>query len=246
LAQVSARACHPGRRTALIAWVLAQGIVGNPFASLNEWLYDHAYFYRGYREPGKFIGLIALALAYGYGLGVAWIVDMIRPGWVPVVGPLAVAWPLLYTPTMVWGAAGQLKAVDYPRDWYSLNRRLNAEKDRGAVLFLPWHQYMSFNFAGRLIANPASRFFDRHIIQGDNAQIGLIEHQTSSPLSQKIEKDVLADDRQDVARRLKALGITHVVLAKEADYNQYAWLDDQPGLSLTAEGPTLKLYEVTP
>jgi hypothetical protein len=105
---------------------------------------------------------------------------------------------------------------------------------------------MRFGFADRLIANPASRFFDRTTIQGDNAEIGLIERQTSNATSEKIEKEILAEDRQEVSKKLKALGIKYVVLAKEADYKDYGWLDSQPGLGLVSDTATLKVYEVKP
>jgi hypothetical protein len=227
----------------VVALVLAQGIMGSPFAGLNGWLFDHVPFYRGYREPGKFIGLVALGLAYFFGLGVAWILERTRgKKWGEYLPPLLMALPLLYTPTMLWGAGGQLRAVDYPADWYSLNRTLNAETGEGKVLFLPWHQYMYFQFAGRLIANPASRFFDRPVIQGDNAEIGLIERQSSNPTSSFIEDDILAPDRTDVAARLRSRGIKYVVLAKEADYKKYAWLDSQPGIRLVSDSATLRVY----
>jgi hypothetical protein len=232
--------------TAAIALVLAQGVMGSPFAALNQWLYEQVPFFAGYREPGKFIGLIALALAYAFGLGAGWILERTRDRpWRDYLPPLLIVLPLLYTPTMLWGAAGQLRSVDYPADWYALNRTLDAQKGEGKVLFLPWHQYMYFDFAGRLIANPASRFFDRPVIQGDNAEIGLIERQTANPTSTYIEQEILADPT-GAAAKLRHLGIKYVVLAKTADYKEYGWLDSQPNLRLTSDTATLKVYEVTP
>jgi hypothetical protein len=52
----------------------------------------------------------------------------------------------------------------------------------------------------------------------------------------------LASGRQDVATKLRRLGITHVVLAKEADYEDYSWLDHTPGLQLISDTATLKVY----
>jgi hypothetical protein len=232
----------------VVGWVLAQGIMGSPFAGLNHWLMNHMPWYRGYREPGKFIGLIALGVCYLFGLGVAWLLERSsRWGWKAEWLPgLLVAIPLAYTPTMLWGAGGQLHAVNYPADWYALERRLGAEHSGGKVLFLPWHQYMYFGFAGRLIANPAPRFFDRPTVAGDNAQIGLIERQSSNPLSERIERDILSADtgRRDLGPRLRQLGFEYVVLAKEVDYRDYAWLDRSPDLHRVSDKGTLRVYRV--
>jgi hypothetical protein len=226
-------------------WVLAQGIMDSPFAGFDAFLYAHVPFFRGYREPGKFVGLMALPLAYGFGLGAAWLIEHTRRWPVAYFVPgLLIAIPIFYTPTMLWGAAGQLRAVDYPADWYTLGRTLDAGPKGDKVLFLPWHQYMYFDFAGRLIANPASRFFDRPTIQGDNAEIGLIERQSSNPTSEFIESQILAPGRQDMAAKLRSLGIKHVVLAKAADYTDYGWLESQPGIKLDSDSATLRVFEV--
>ena len=224
-----------------VGFVLAQGIMGSPFAPFNHWLMEHALAYRGYREPGKFIGLIALAVAYCFGLGADWLLARTKAAWLP---GLIVALPLIYTPTMLWGAGGQLQAVNYPSDWYALNRRLDAEHSSGKVLFLPWREYIRFGFAGRVIANPAPRFFDRPTVAGDNPQIGLIERQSTNPQSSFIEQQILPPSRINIASKLKSHGFEYVVLAKEADFQNYAWLNSQPGLSLVSDTPTLRVYKI--
>ncbi len=233
-----------------IALILAQGIMGSPFASFNYWLMQHVWIYRAYREPGKFVGLLALAICYLFGLGADWLLELTKNlewGRGALTG-LLIALPFAYTPTMLWGAAGQLHAVNYPKDWYALNQKLDAEHSPGKVLFLPWHQYMYFRFAGRIIANPASRFFDRTVIQGDNAEIGLIEYQSESPISRTIQTQILSPDtgQRDLGPRLHTLGIEYVVLAKEADYQNYQWLDHSSGLTLTSDTATLQVYKVEP
>lgn len=232
-----------------LGWVLAQGIMGSPFAHFNHWLFDHLPFYRGYREPGKFVALVALAEALLLGLGVAavhsWAVRRHPRSWLGQYGPgLLLMLPLLYTPNMAWGGAGQLRAVDYPRDWYNLNAQLANPASGGQVLFLPWHQYMYFDFADRVIANPAPRFFDRRTIAGDNPEIGLIERQTSSAQSEAIERSVViaGADHTQAAERLARLDIEYVILSKTADYDRYAWLDKQPELQLVSDTATLKVF----
>jgi len=77
------------------------------------------------------------------------------------------------------GFWGQLKPTDYPEDWYEINDILNNDPQDFNVLFLPWHQYMDFKWipnTQKRVANPASNFFDKPAIQGENTEIS-----TSTP-----------------------------------------------------------------
>lgn len=243
----------------LAALVLAMGIAWPPVAGLNRWLYTHLPFMQGYREPQKWVALVALALAYfgargvavlgqfqnskfkiqSYGRVKSYIFNFV------LLTPLLV--PILYTPTMLWGFSGQLSPRNYPGDWYAVNAQLNKDNDQFQVLFLPWHQYMSYGFAGRIIANPAPRFFDKPVIAGDNAEIGLIERQATSLATEYIERAVLgpAPTITAAGSKLAALNIKYVVLAKEYDWREYGWLDSQTDLKLEAETANLKLYRNT-
>jgi hypothetical protein len=256
--------------TGLAALVLAIGIAWPPVAGLNRWLYAHLPFMRGYREPQKWVALVALALAYFGAKGVGVIIEGIgyrvkgspvgtkieatspmlsRSGnWKIKIGSLLtlvlLLLPILYTPTMLWGFNGQLRPQNYPGDWYAVNARLNEDQDQFRVLFLPWHQYMSFEFAGRVIANPAPRFFDKPIIAGDNAEIGLIERQVSNLASEYVEAEVLdrSANMKHAGERLAKLNIKYVLLAKEYDWQEYDWLNSQADLRLEAQTANLRLY----
>jgi hypothetical protein len=226
--------------------VFAQGVMGSPFAPLDHFLLQNLPLARGYREAGKFVGLIALALSYLFGLGAAWLLDRsahtkLNPQWLP---GLLVAAGLAYAPTMLWGAAGQLRAVNYPADWSSLSSSLTSEHSSGRVLFLPWHLYMKFNFAGRIIANPASHFFTRPTLAGDNAEIGLVEDRSTNPKTSWVQSEILAPSRAGVAAKLRDRGFEYVVLAKAADYKDYSWLDSTPGLKLVSNSQSLRVYKL--
>jgi hypothetical protein len=179
-------------------------------------------------------------------LGADWLLTRAKrlhfnTDWLP---GLLLAIPLLYTPTMLWGAGGQLHAVDYPVDWYALDHRLEAEPHGSKVLFLPWHQYMNFPFAGRDIANPAPLFFGPRMVAGDNAEIGLIQSQSTNPQSKFIEQQILDPSRTDVASKLKSHGFEYIVLSKTADYKDYGWINSQIGLRLVSNTPTLRVYKI--
>ncbi len=243
---------------AVIAGVLAIGIAWPPLAGLNGWLVSHVPLFAGYREPQKFVALIALAYAYLGARGVdglLWQVQNLKFK-VQNLGQLKLltfnfalltflVLPLLYTPTMLWGFSGQLRSVDYPPEWYEANQFFVADSADFKILFLPWHQYLSFPFTGRIIVNPAQRFFAKPVLAGDNAEIGLIARQVANPTSSYIENDILAvaGSISDAGRRLSLIGVKYVVLAKTIDIEQHQWLDQQKELKLIIDNQSLRVYQ---
>lgn len=241
----------------LIAWLLAMGEAFRPTTGLFRFMVEHVPLFRGYREPQKFVALLALAYAFLGGLGVQAIIERLKKSQttrssgfgrhVLKLAPVAMlVVPILYTPLMLWGFTRQLTTVDYPADWYSLNRQLNADPGTFKVLFLPWHQYMSFHFTNnRIIANPAQPFFDKPIIQGDNIEFGDIFHQTQTPSSRIIENRVLRHHFEitNAGAELAPLGIKYVILAKEFDQSRYRFLARQTDLKLIGETPDYRLYQ---
>ncbi len=236
----------------VLALVMALGIAFGPVAPLNRWLTNYIPLFSGYREPQKFVALLALAEAYFCGIGLSRLIELIRTrkpkleNWkLQLVCAFCLLLPFIYTPTMLWGFNRQLKAVDYPRDWYALNERLNQDRDNFKVLFLPWHQYMKFDFAGRVIANPANIFFDRPVIQGDNAEFGEVFREVSNPVNEDIENRVLrpGDNAKEAGVGLAQHKIKYIILAKEVDWQDYDFLNHQSDLQLLEQTPNLIVYE---
>lgn len=240
----------------LVSFVLAVGVAHAWSAPISWFLDKYVPLFKGFRDSQKFVALLCLTYAYLGALGVERALDTVKrlkkvPSWLVALAPaLFLILPLLYSPLMLWGFGGQIRPVDYPRDWYQVNEMLNKEPGEFRVLFLPWHQYMGFSFAGRVIANPAHDFFDRPVIQGDNIEFGKIYRQTSNPTSDYIEKNVIQPILQpkegttvsDIGKRLKPLRIKYVILAKDADYGKYLFLDTQKDLRLVRDSANLTVY----
>jgi hypothetical protein len=229
---------------ALIGLVLAAGLTVQPFSFFNRLLYDHVPFYRGFREPHKFVGLIALAYSALGSLGFIHLAGRIKSwssSWRQAALALLMILPIAYTPTLLWGGGGQLRATDYPADWYEIDQTI-ISKAKGRALFLPWHQYMRFDFADRVIANPAPIFFSGDVIAGDNAEIGLLERQIDSSEADVIEPLLSRRDIQDAGARLAPLGVQYVILSKTADWEDYGWLDQQSDLRVIWESETLVVF----
>jgi hypothetical protein len=186
---------------------------------------------------------------------------------------MMLALPIMMTPTMLFGLNWQLFASDYPEEWYGLRERLRtasfdtscevrAASESGRcfdLLVFPWHQYMGFDFARRIIANPASGFFGNvRTLDGDNMEFGKIYTSSSRPESRIVESYVGPGgsfpkglDEAEAARfvaDLKRLGIRRVLLLKESDFKKYGdWLaeiEKYGNVSIAEDNAKLTLYLV--
>jgi hypothetical protein len=203
----------------------------------------------GYREPQKFVAIWALGYCLFAAYGGATLLrhSHKRPLAYTSTALALLLIPLLLTPTMWWGFRGQLTPRHYPAGWYDMRALLETDNSHGAVLFLPWHQYMSYGFAGRIIASPAENFFaSKTMIVSDDPELGGAIATTATSQTVAVGKllDTAAHNPQ-LARSLRDHTIKYVLLAKDYDYREYRYLDHTPGLQLVAETSTLKLYRNT-
>lgn len=125
-----------------------------------------------------------------------------------------------------------------------MNTQLNKDRSNSRVLFAPWHQYMSFNFTGRIAVNPAEQFFDKPTIVSNNLEFG-----DASPTVPNAEKSELggylrqaSNGSKILAKQLADHRIEYILLAKDDDFNTYGYLDKQPNLQLSQDTSTLRLY----
>jgi hypothetical protein len=230
----------------VVGFVLAVGTAGTVFAPFNQFLFDHVPFYAGYREPQKFAALLALAYAYFGAYGVAYVAGRLRGRVRSGVLVALCLLPVACAPLMLFGAAGQLKAVDYPADWYATNEYLQKHAADTKTLFLPWHLYMNFGFAERVIANPAPKFFETTVVASKNPELGGATSYATDALTQKLDSSLLpgAAQNPNLAKDLHALGFSHILVAKEYDYRKYEYLHDKTGIVLERDTKNLLLYSV--
>jgi hypothetical protein len=238
---------------AVISALLATGISG-PFGGIFEFLFNNIFFLKGFREPHKFVALLVLAYAYLGGLGVAELEKVARTriagGYnkfaMLLLIALVLSTPFIYSFTMFNGFWGQLKTTDYPKDWYGVNDYLNQDKQDYNVLFLPWHLYMDFKWlpgGQKRIANPASIFFDKPVIQGDNMEAGSIYSSSSNPISGYIEFLLGKKDKiENFGELVAPINVKYIILTKEVDYEKYDFLKTQKDLELVKDTENLVVF----
>ncbi len=223
-----------------VACLLAIGIV-------TPWLAEHIPLFAGYREPHKFVGLVALAYAILAGQGTIDVLrrhnERSRKRAADLTTAALLLLPVMFTPPMPWGFAGQLTPRHYPAAWTDVNELLSQDPEVFQTLFLPWHLYMHFDFAGRVIANPAPDFFTKPMIISDDPEFKGATATAPDPKKQALG-NVLTDanHREDLGERLTPYDVKYIILAKETDHEAYGFLGHQKDLSLQLENTSLKLY----
>lgn len=221
--------------------LLALGDQG-PTGPLFRFLFDHLPGFAIMREPQKFVALLVLAYAVGFGFALEDLTRRVqgRRGHL-ALGALALGLPIMYTPTLFLGLGGQVKTSQYPPSWAAADR-IMGEGD-GKVLFLPWHQYLGFPFTGRVIANPADAVFRRDAIEGDNVELTNLA--TSSTLKRSAYLEFLFAHGGELCafgRLVAPLGVEYVALASAADSDRYGWLNEQVDLERVLDRPGMVLY----
>lgn len=255
-----------GRRAGRLVWsfglIWLVGLILASGASIQfsrpafEWLFDHLFFLRGFRDSQKFVALLCLSYSYLGGLGVyqlaRWRAEHQQKGLTLYRGAvlgvivLALVVPLVYSYPM-FGFHGQLKPTDYPQEWYEVNDHLNEDEDDFNVLILPWHMYMDYSWLpnkDKRLMNPAQRFFDKPAICGDNIEVGSIYSQSTNPTSNYVDFVLENGDAiENLGELLAPLNVKYVVLLHEADYEEYGFLAQQRDLEVELEKGSLTLFK---
>jgi len=216
--------------SALIALLLALGMVALP----------------GFREPQKFVGLVALMYAVLFSQGITRFAHNYRkqPTKASAVTAAAFVLCVALTPIMFLGFCGQLSPRHYPADWQKIDQKLSSDADSFQTLFLPWHLYMHFAFAGRIIANPAESYFEKPVLVSNDPEFNGASVTSEDPIKQDLGQNILPNASQsaNLGEKLAAKRIKYIIFAKESDAPDYDYLDKQSDLELIQETDSLKLY----
>lgn len=236
--QQNRRLCWFFGTVAIVAVLAASG-------AGHGWIAGHIPFFAGYREPQKFAALLALCYVIFAAGGAQSLVTKLQawPTSQALVKGAVFLLPFALAPTMLWGFAGQLSPRQYPAGWATVNEELRRDDEQFNVLFLPWHHYMSFGFAGRLIANPAPDFFDKPMIISQDPEVGGLT--ARDPPQQALTRLVASAPRHahsHLGALLLPYKVKYIVVAKELDYQQYDYLDTNPDFRQVKNTNSIMLY----
>lgn len=200
----------------------------------------------GLREPHKIAALVVLSYSVFAAFGVNSFLNWAKEKAEVFYSIAAIAiliLPFMFMRVMFWGFNGQLTPREYPAGWSGVNQRLQQDNADFVAIFLPWHQYMSFDFSGRIIANPAPKFFDKPVIVSSDPEL---DGATSGLMTdrEKAIAQILSNSKNqpNFAQQLADQNIKYIIVAKAADYKEYGFLQNQPGLQQTEDYESIVLY----
>jgi hypothetical protein len=207
------------------------------------------------RDSDRFLGPAVLPLLPGVALVTAalWRRGRLGARALHAVAVLLVAWPVLCLPSMAWGLGGQLRPVDYPREWSTvadlLARPGSPGVSSGATVVLPWHgTYRAFAWnAHRAQLDPAPRYLPGDVLIDDRIFLGhgadAVVLSNEDPMLAAVTTALRGTDPGGMASALRRLGIAHVVVEKDngvrpADVPAGTVVHDGAGLTLVDLGPS--------
>jgi hypothetical protein len=239
----------------LIGLILEAGVAEPRVAPFIRWLDAMFPPYRGMRDSGKWASL--LAVVYAQLIPLAWIAfrevikgrlkrRTLRDMSLAITAGMALALPLYYGNGLLFGMHSQILPSQYPAGWYAADRVMIAENTRSRALFLPWHLYLRLSFVrnvNSVVANPAPDFFSiPTVASGDPEVTGITAPDTTD--QRTIQGLINAGGAGDWARGLRSRDVRFVVVAKELDWQNYAYLDRQAGLEKVGDYGSVVLYRV--
>lgn len=191
--------------------IASMGMAESPVQAVNAWLFAHVPFWSGFRDSQKWSAMVVLVYTWWLGLASERL---------PRTGRLVLlAAVFAFTYPMLGGFWGQLRPTWYPDEWAQANAALQQGPACKAV-FLPWHMYYepSWNH-DRLVANPATAYFDCQMIVSRNVELGSIRTQGPIDLTyDAIDGAITGRDALTSEQRLavlRAAGAKYVVVTSD-------------------------------
>ena len=232
--------------TCLVAGILGMGRSFPVTEPIARFMFERVPGYGIFREPQKWVALLALGYAVFAGVGlqlVAGRLDKLRTGAGHLVC-IGVLLPLVATRLMLWGFGGAVENSQFPPDWERVNEITAGQP--GSILALPWNLYQPISFAGeRTIANPMPHYFSSDVIVSKEARLFVADETRPSDPRDAYVQNIMNRRRNvaDFGQLVAPLGIRYIALAHVADWSTYGFLERQDDLDLLFEGEDMTLYE---
>lgn len=209
----------------------------------------HIPGFKGLRDTEKVLGLLAFFYAFFVPWGLAKLSEVFSASGFPksryLLSGITSIFIGLSVSTMFFGFSGFIKPSVYPASWQEA-RTILSEDGGNRVLLLPWQKYLPISFAeGRRILNPSFSYFLPQGIGSTYAENAYLYHEGEDPYFLPVTYLVHAiEDRDTIIGDLKEDGITHILLIKEGNYEDYDFLGSLRSLSEVLEGEDIILYQI--
>jgi hypothetical protein len=240
------RAASALATSCLVAVVLGMGRSFPPTEPVARFMFERVPGYGIFREPQKWIAVLALGYGVFAGVGLQMLSSALRrlhTGARPVVAA-AVVLPLVASSTILWGFGGRVSLSHFPDGWQRAEE-ITRSKD-GSILAMPWNLYQPMRLTGgRFVANPMSHYFSSEVLVSGDARL-FVRNETPPPDPRDTFVDALIRGRRAIDRMgafLAPMGVRWVALVHDADWPFYRFLFRQQDLSVAFEDDDITLFE---
>jgi arabinofuranan 3-O-arabinosyltransferase len=137
------------------------------------------------------------------------------------IAPLVGVWPLWTGAAIKTASAGVASdRVALPSEWRKLAAAVNASQKQGKALVLPIDDYYqvptTWGFYGA--DNLVRRLLKRPVLQSD-PQLYVGDSEVFDALLHSVERTITLNDGRGTAQLLAALGVSHVIVRKDIDFD---------------------------
>jgi hypothetical protein len=227
----------------LIAIVLASGISLSFTRNITHWLFEHVPIYRGLRETQKWGAVIVVVYAVFISTGVSVLLRNIYVArYKKAVSLFLGIVIIMQAPLLLGGFFGQIQPVQYPADWYIAEDTIECSNNE-QILLLPWHMYMSYSWTHSIIASPAPAFFSCPVLVSTATEFKGIYDNSNNAVSQSVVQWVQQKGESGLLHDEK-MNIGYIVVAKDADWENYTWLEELAYIKQIQDTETLQVYKV--
>ena len=228
-----------GALGALLALGMASSVTRQP----TVFLMDHVPPLRSFRDTQKGVALLVFAYAFLGALAIEELVAAQRRRIAATgLAAAAVALPLVYGAGLFGGAGGELHSVHFPSSWHAADQILKRDAATSRTLFLPFHGYLHLGFArSRVTYNPAPGYFSTPILASRAVTTNPALNDTDDAQELALRPLLANPTAPAVGRCLAALGVSHVLLAHEADWRSVAAIASRPDMRVVGRWPELTL-----
>jgi len=235
-----------------LAYIFSAGIGETVFRSINVWFLEHIFFWPGFRDSQKFVGLLALSYSFLAGIGLFCLTEHIKGkrkfyDFLPLI---LLTVPVYFGYLVLGGFQNQLQPVFYPAVWERSKQIIQNDDSKTHTLFLPWHGYFSLKFNNNLItANPSKRFFGENSIASRSIELGgLYDNETDEEyrkldLAVRNEAFLSADETIDFFAKRNIKYIVYFQDIRSVDDLHYKFLESD-GLEKIIDDEQLIMYKI--
>jgi len=261
----------PDRNIFLGLWIL--GFIlslwvtnNNIFTPINALLYEYLPLYSWFREPQKFVLFLVVSYIYFWYFGLIAISHFFKHFKVQQYIAIIVLFfcsisPVLYNFNMVFWFRGQISVQQYPIEWKQAREYISentcSECSYDTLVF-PWHGYMSISWTHKVVPTWTVRYMGSKMLFGDTIEIGSVYSTSTRQESKVVEKYiwpnwVFRENAQaweyiNFIEDIQAIGIQHIILLIESDYEWYQkilndMLENEL-LEIALENDMMQIYKI--